>query len=118
MKRETLHLPGGMSIETGKDFNGRFFIAYAKNASVFIRDAKELRSFLKLPIKTSSRESLDSWLASLEGFDKGKGAQPLTSEAAAEQTSPSLSQELLATGFGPECHLDESDPNHNTRTII
>ena len=118
MKRETLHLQGGMSVETGRDFNGRFFIAYAKNASMFIRDHKELRSFLKLPMKTPSRESLDSWLASLEGFDKGKSAQPLTSEAPIEQTSPSLSQELLDTGFGPECHLDESDPNHQTRTII
>lgn len=107
MKRETLHLPGGMSIETGKDFNGRFFIAYAKNASVFIRDAKELRSFLKLPIKTASRESLDSWLASLAGHDK-ESTQP----------QPALTDEHLATGFGPECHLDELDPNHNTRTII
>ena len=109
MKRETLHLPAGMSIETGKDWNGRFFIAYARNASVFIRDAKELRRFLKLPIKTPSRESLDSWLASLAAYDS-KSTEP--------KPQPALSDELLATGFGPECHLDESDPNHNTRTII
>ena len=109
MKRETLHLPGGMSIETGKDFNGRFFIAYAKNASVFIRDTKKLRSFLKLPIKTPSRESLDSWLASLTAHDN-RSREP--------QQEPALTEEHLATGFGPECHLDESDPNHNTRTII
>lgn len=118
MKRETLHLQAGMSIETGKDWNGRFFIAYARNASVFIRCDKELRRFLKLPIKTPSRESLDSWLDSLRGSDAANGGEPLTRVAPAQHAAPSLSQELLATGFGPECHLDESDPNHQTRTII
>jgi hypothetical protein len=24
---------------------------------------------------------------------------------------------LLATGFGPECHLDESDPNYQTKMV-
>jgi len=58
------------------------------------------------------------WLASLEAADaQRKGAQPLTSKAPVQQTSPSLSQELLATGFGPECH-DEEDPTANTRVII
>lgn len=109
MKRETFHLPSGMSIETGKDMNGRFFIAFANNSSVFIRTDKELRKFLKLPIKTPSRESLDSWLASLAAYDK---------EIAGHKPGPAMSKELLATGFGPECHLDESDPNHNTKTII
>jgi len=108
MKRETLHLQGGLSIETGKDFNGRFFIAYAKNASVFIRDTKELKNFLRLPTKTPSRDSLDSWLASLAAHDS----------STREPQQPALTDEHLATGFGPECHLDESDPNHDTKTII
>ncbi len=67
MRRERLHLPGGMSVETGQDWNGRFFIAYGKRASVFLRCEKELRRFLKLPLKTTSREALDSWLVSLQG---------------------------------------------------
>jgi hypothetical protein len=46
-----------------------------------------------------------------------KRAEPLTSEAVVEQTSPSLSQELLATGFGPECH-DEEDPALSTKMIV
>ncbi len=107
MKREHLHLQHGISIETGKDFNGRFFIAYAKHTSVFVRDHEELKQFLKLPAKTTSRASLDSWLASLSHWDNQK-KEPVT---------PSK-DELLATGFGPECHLDESDPNFNTKTII
>lgn len=111
MKRETLHLPGNMSVITGKDWNGRYFICYAKDASIIARTDKEVRQFLKLPIKTSSRDSLDSWLASLAATDQSKTPQ-----------APSLSQELsakhLQTGFGPECHLDESDPNYQTRTVV
>lgn len=66
MKRDTLRLPGGMSVETSKDWNGRFFIAYGKQASVFVRCPKELRKFLKLSLGTASRAALDSWLESLQ----------------------------------------------------
>lgn len=111
MKRETLHLPGNMSIETGKDWNGRYFICYAKNASIIARTDKEVKQFLKLPIKTASRDSLDSWLASLAAADQNKSQIH-------QQQNQELSAELLQTGFGPECHLDESDPNHQTRTVI
>ena len=65
MKRDTLRLPGNMSVETGRDWNGRFYVAYSKGASVFVRCPKELRRFLKLSLATASRASLDSWLESL-----------------------------------------------------
>jgi hypothetical protein len=116
MKRERLHLPGLMTVETGRDWSGRWFIGYAKGASAMFRDAKALRRFLKLPPKTTSREALDSWVASLEAADTAK--QRTISDTSETQTDTSLSEELLATGFGPECHLDESDPNHQTRTVI
>ena len=111
MKRETLHLPGNMSVETGKDWNGRYFICYAKGVSVLTRTEKEVKQFLKLPIKTASRDSLDSWFASLAAADQSKTHKD-------PQQSQELSAELLQTGFGPECHLDASDPNHQTRTVI
>lgn len=120
-KRDRLHLSTYQTIETGRDWNGRFYIAYSGGASVFIRDLKELRRFLKVPKGIPSRESLDSWLASLEAMDAERAQkqhQPLSSDTAVKGSEPSLSQELLATGFGPECHLDESDPNYSTRTII
>ena len=69
MKRETLHLPKGMSVETGRDSNGRYFVAYARNASVFLRSAQEVRRFLKLPASTPSRASLDSLFESLAAGD-------------------------------------------------
>lgn len=112
-KRDRLHLSPHQNIETGRDWNGRYFIAYSGGASVFIRDLKELRRFLKVPKGIPSRESLDSWLASLEAMDKEREAkrEHLPQEG--------MSKELLATGFGPEVHgLDESDPNFATKTVI
>lgn len=112
-KRDRLHLSPHQNIETGRDWNGRYFIAYSGGASVFIRDLKELRRFLKVPKGIPMRESLDSWLASLEAMDAERVAkrEHLPREG--------ISEELLATGFGPEVHvLDESDPNYATRTVI
>lgn len=74
MKRDTLRLPGGLSVETGRDWNGRFYIAYGKQASVFVRCPKELRKFLKLSLGTASRAALDSWLESLEATDNEPSA--------------------------------------------
>ena len=107
MKRDRLVLSQYQSVETYRDGSGRCFIAYSSGASVFIRELPELRRFLKIPKGLPMRESLDSWLASLSDQDAKRQSAP-----------PPPTAELLATGFGPECHLDESDPNHATRTII
>lgn len=104
MRRDRLNLQGGMTVETGRDINGRFFIAHARSAAVWIRCPRELRRFLRLKGSTTSRAALDSWLDSLQATD-------------AERAEPSR-DEVMATGFGPECHLDETDPNHATRTVI
>jgi hypothetical protein len=97
----------GMTVETyAERWGGRVFIGYRKGVSQMFGDAKALRRFLQLPVKTPSRERLDEWLAELE--------QPAT-------VKDSLIIELADTGFGPEHHgdaLDPSDPNHATRTVI
>jgi hypothetical protein len=69
MKRDRLAISRFQSVETYFDFDGRVFIAYSSGVSVLIRDKKELRKFLGLPLKTPSRESLDSWLVSLFALD-------------------------------------------------
>jgi hypothetical protein len=109
LKRDTLRLSQYQFVETGRDWNGRYFIAYSSGASLFIRDPKELRRFLKIAKGLPMRESLDSWLASLADMDaKRKGA---------DQAPERLSQ--IETSFDPLAHqLDESDPNHQTRTVI
>jgi hypothetical protein len=109
LKRDTLRLSQYQFIETGRDWNGRYFIAYSGGASLFIRDLKDLRRFLKIAKGLPMRESLDSWRASLADMDaKRKGA---------DQAPERLSQ--IETSFDPLAHqLDESDPNHQTRTVI
>ena len=65
MKRERIHLQGGVSVETGRDWNGRFYIGYSKGASVFVRCRNELKRFTALPSGSAAASSLESWLESL-----------------------------------------------------
>jgi hypothetical protein len=109
MKRERLHLSQHQYIETGRDASGRFWIGYSFGASRFFRDAKELRRFLKLPAGIPSRASFDSWIASLDAADAARCTAEVTPVGDAN----------VEGSFDPLAHaLDESDPNHNTRTII
>jgi hypothetical protein len=39
-RRERLHLGGGMSVETGRDWNGRFYIAHAHGAAAATEDTQ------------------------------------------------------------------------------
>jgi hypothetical protein len=111
MKREAFETRG-LKIETSRDWNGRYYIAWRPNVSMFFRERKALTRWCGYPVKTPSRDALFSWLDSLEAADAAR-------ETASRDPQPDsqLSDELLATGFGPEVFLDESDPNHLTRTI-
>ena len=108
-KRERLHLSRYQSIETYRDWNGRLFIACSSNCSMIFRDAKALRKWLNLPLKTPSREAFDSWIASLEAADaqrKGDTVKP-------------VGDANVEGSFDPLAHkLDESDPQFQTRTVI
>jgi hypothetical protein len=105
-KRDKLILSAHQFIETSRDINGRYFVAYSGGASLFIREVKDLRRFLKIATGIPMRESLESWLASLADMDAAR-QKPLAKEG--------LSDELLATGFGPEVHDVD---NENTRTVV
>ena len=67
-KRDALRLPGGSSVETGPDWNGRYWIGYRKGASMFFRDVKALRKWLQLPAGIPSRDAFDSWVASVHAM--------------------------------------------------
>lgn len=106
MKRETLHLSQHQTIETGLDWNGRYFVAYSSGASVFIRDRKELVRWLKVPKSIPMRASLDSWLDSLAAADaERKGA---TAEPVGDANVPG--------SFDPLAH--EEDPALSTKMIV
>ena len=103
-KRSYLKLSACQSVETSKDTNGRYFIAYSSGASVFIRDLKELRKFLKVPRSIAMRETLDAWLAELEEADKEKTTLTLVGDANVEGS------------WDPKAH--EDDPALSTRMVI
>lgn len=109
MKRDVFAVPG-LSIERQWDrWNGALFIAWKPHVSMCFRDRKQLLKFIAWPTKTPTGDRIREWL---DSFEK---EQPPVDDT---QPKPELSDEHLATGFGPECHLDESDPNYNTRTVI
>ena len=113
MKRERLELPGGMSIDTSRDLNGRYWIAYVPTSwgtghTQITRNPSELRKALRLPKGTTSRQLFDDWLKDLEAID---------AERICAQTAEGLSVEIKETGFGPECH-DDSDPVAGTKMVI
>lgn len=105
-------------IETYRDYNGRHYIAYKPCVSQYFSDRKTLTKWLGYPVSTPTRQRLDEWLTSLEEADAARAK----SRAKDDQPQDGLSDELLATGFGPEAHpedgLDPSDPNFATRTVI
>jgi hypothetical protein len=95
-----------MSVETGLDWNGRYWIAYSSGASVFIRDVAELRRFLKLPKGIPMRESLESWLASVADMDaKRKGA-----------VETPVGDANVEGSFDPLAH--EDDPALSSKMVI
>jgi hypothetical protein len=102
MKRERLHLPEDLSIETGPDWNGRYYVAYRKGCSMFFRNVEAMRQFLALPRNSASNGALDSWLASLQAADEDKAA---AKQEASKETS-----------FDPLAH--EDDPALSTKMII
>jgi hypothetical protein len=83
-QQQKLHLGSGVIINTDRDFNGRYWTGHARNCSMFFRDPKELTRFLRLPAGPS-RESLKSWLASLEDYDNQRRSK--TNEPSSDQSA-------------------------------
>lgn len=109
MKTERFYVPGALLVVAQHDrWNGLAYVAWKPNVSRFFQNRKDLMRFCSWPAKTLTGDRLRAWLDEVEASATNAN-QP-------EQTP--LSSEALATGFGPECHLDETDPNYQTRTVI
>ena len=108
MKVEQFEAPGLKITRTFCPFNGAYYIAWKPNVSMWFQDRKAMLKFAAWPPKTPTGDRLRDWLKSFDSDAPTKG--PTMPEQ--------LSEEVLSTGFGPECHLDESDPNFQTRTVI
>ena len=107
MKADTFTAPGLLVTRQWDRWNGPLFIAWKPSVSMAFRERKALLRFVALPAKTPIGDRFREWLASFE--QQAPEPAPDASE---------LSPDVMATGFGPECHLDETDSNYNTRTVI
>jgi len=116
-ERETFDRPG-VRISTWYD-GVRNYCCWKPNVStagrldVFCTNRKEVLRFMAWPAKTPTGDALREWLTAIEEADAVR-------KTASREPQPDLplSDELLATGWGPEIHvLDETDPNYQTRTI-
>jgi hypothetical protein len=110
VKREKFEAPGCYIERQWDRWNGAMFIAWKPHRSQLFTDRRSLLRFVSWPAKTPTGDRLRAWLDSFE--------QEAPAEAPVPTADASISPEVLATGFGPECHLDEGDPNFQTRTII
>jgi len=113
-RTQRFHVPGALFVERQVDrWGGESFIAWKPHTSSGFTDHKALLQFIAWPAKTPTGDALREWL---KGFDPVADHGPPAHDL---QAASSLSDELLATGWGPEAHaLDESDPNHLTRPVI
>lgn len=101
----------GVWIETNRDMNGRYFIAWKPNSSRIARDASDLLRWLQCPPKTPTGEAIREWLKQLKEQDDANRKTP----------RPVVGDANVEGSFDPLAHdspLDDSDPNHNTRTVI
>jgi hypothetical protein len=109
MKRDTF-CAKGLRVERQFDkYNGPLFVAWKPYASMCFRTRKELLKFCSWPAKTPTGDRLREWLNSFDANETQVDDPP---------SQLALTEEQLNTGFGPECFLDESDPNYQSRIII
>ena len=92
-----------LRIEAQRTDTGWGFTAWRPGTSQAFTDSRSLLRWAKWPSKTPTGDALRQWLAGLEG-----APEPAT-----------IKESLTVAGsFDPLATLDESDPNHQTRTVI
>lgn len=95
-----------LRIEAQRQDTGWHFYAWRPGTSQAFCSAASLLRWAKWPSKTPTGDALRQWLAGLEG-----APQP--------EPAPAVAHAAVPGSFDPLVHgLDESDPNHQTRTVI
>jgi hypothetical protein len=95
-----------LSVSYNRTHDGpNHFIVFYKNLSTVCFTSKEVRQRLGPAKFTDSSKALSSWCDEMiEKYEK--------------TTTDRDQEEVKATGFGPEAHLDESDPNFQCKTVV
>jgi hypothetical protein len=107
MKRETFIRPG-INIQTWND-GVRNYCCWKPSTSVFCANRSEVLRFMAWPAKTPTGDALRAWLTEIEEADAVR-------KTASREPQPDLplSDELLATGWGPETFDIDND---NTKMV-
>lgn len=105
----------GIIVEYHRTRTGpNFFMVFYKNLSTVCFTRKEVRNRLGTARFTETSKILSEWVD--EMIDK-YGQDPTSPDGSSNE----VLEYAKTAGFGPEAHdsgLDDTDPNHNTRTII
>jgi hypothetical protein len=92
-----------LRIEAQRTDSGWAFTAWRPHTSQCFTDSASLLRWAKWPAKTPTGDALRQWIAGLEAVT-APAPEPVAHAAA-------------PGSFDPLAHLDESDPNHQTRAI-
>ena len=106
MKPAQFHVPNALFVERSlhKDGPSPVYVAWKPHTSRLFYDKKSLLKFCAWPKSLPTGQALRDWL---DSFDDQPSAPNEHNQ-----------DRIAAEGFGPEAHLDESDPNHQTKTVI
>lgn len=106
MKPAQFHVPNALFVERSLRREGPspVYIAWKPHTSRLFYDRKNLLKFCAWPKSLPTGQALRDWL---DSFDDQPSAPNEHNQ-----------DRITAEGFGPEAHLDESDPNHQTKTVI
>ena len=106
LKNATFHIPGALRVEQHRQREGIpvIYSVWQPGSAWFEADTKQLIKRIKWPIKTPTGDALRAWIKEV---------------SAPKAAAPELDMKRVAEeGFGPEAHLDESDPNHQTKMVV
>jgi hypothetical protein len=103
-----------LRIETWRDFDGRCYVCWRPDVSIYCRTRKEVLKFAAWPIKTPTGDALRAQLDSWEAMDRERRAPVDAQKKTPKPADVNLQQtwDPLADG------LDQSDPQFQTRSVI
>lgn len=114
MAKRDAFVAKGLRIETWRDFNGRVFVCWKPDVSIYCTTRKEVLKFAAWPAKTPTGDVLRAQLDSWEQQDKEREEKdgPAVS---ADREPASIAEQPTEGSWDPLAHGVDSD---NARMIV
>ena len=106
MRAQRFQIPGSLYVErqVRREGPSPIWVVWKPHISMGFTDRKAALRFCAWPASTPTGQELRAWF---KDTDEPVGEAPDLDMA-----------KVAAEGFGPEAHLEESDPNYQTKTVI